>query len=214
MNPFRAKQKGSRAHITWNKMNLSFAGCGFLGIYHVGVAVCFKKYAPHLLLDKISGASAGCLAATCLLCDMPLGEWIPRTLIIFHQLFFVFFSVFCSLLSPYHSCTGLWTFLCLSLHSIKWCTYHIIQSFHISYDFAYTDVVCTRMCTCMPSLLLFSSVFCLPFCECVCFILSYVPLVYHFRIFTDTTAIQHCNGSICASQCRILHWFRLAYVSW
>lgn len=70
-------------------MNLSFAGCGFLGIYHVGVAVCFKKYAPHLLLDKISGASAGCLAATCLLCDMPLGEyyftffvqkslWIPR----------------------------------------------------------------------------------------------------------------------------------------
>lgn len=55
-------------------MNLSFAGCGFLGIYHVGVAVCFKKYAPHLLLDKISGASVGALAATCLLCDMPLGE--------------------------------------------------------------------------------------------------------------------------------------------
>lgn len=40
-------------------MNLSFAGCGFLGIYHVGVAVCFKKYAPHLLLEKIGGASAG-----------------------------------------------------------------------------------------------------------------------------------------------------------
>lgn len=57
-------------------MNLSFAGCGFLGIYHVGVAVCFKKYAPHLLLDKISGASVGALAATCLLCDMPLGKSI------------------------------------------------------------------------------------------------------------------------------------------
>lgn len=56
-------------------MNLSFAGCGFLGIYHVGVAVCFKKYAPHLLLDKISGASAGALAACSLLCDMPLGEF-------------------------------------------------------------------------------------------------------------------------------------------
>nr|ABL75463.1 iPLA-2 [Aedes aegypti] len=55
-------------------MNLSFAGCGFLGIYHVGVAVCFKKYAPHLLLHRISGASAGSLAACCLLCDMPLGE--------------------------------------------------------------------------------------------------------------------------------------------
>ncbi|XP_076664167.1 brummer isoform X2 [Andrena cerasifolii] len=55
-------------------MNLSFAGCGFLGIYHVGVAVCFKKYAPHLLLDKISGASAGAIAACCLLCDLPFGE--------------------------------------------------------------------------------------------------------------------------------------------
>lgn len=55
-------------------MNLSFAGCGFLGIYHVGVAVCFKKYAPHLLLNKISGASAGAIAACALLCDLPLGK--------------------------------------------------------------------------------------------------------------------------------------------
>ncbi|KAI5732555.1 hypothetical protein M8J76_001666 [Diaphorina citri] len=55
-------------------MNLSFAGCGFLGIYHVGVAVCFKKYAPHMLVEKIAGASAGAVAACCLLCDMPLGE--------------------------------------------------------------------------------------------------------------------------------------------
>ncbi|EDV97992.1 1-acylglycerol-3-phosphate O-acyltransferase Pnpla3 [Drosophila grimshawi] len=53
-------------------MNLSFAGCGFLGIYHVGVAVSFRKYAPHLLLEKIGGASAGSLAACCLLCDLPL----------------------------------------------------------------------------------------------------------------------------------------------
>ncbi|XP_053600600.1 uncharacterized protein LOC128669658 [Plodia interpunctella] len=55
-------------------MNLSFAGCGFLGIYHVGVAVCFKKYAPQLLLGKISGASFGALSACCLLCDLPIGE--------------------------------------------------------------------------------------------------------------------------------------------
>lgn len=26
-------------------MNLSFAGCGFMGIYHVGVAACLRKYA-------------------------------------------------------------------------------------------------------------------------------------------------------------------------
>ncbi|XP_041973253.1 uncharacterized protein LOC121728960 [Aricia agestis] len=55
-------------------MNLSFAGCGFLGIYHVGVAVCLKKYAPHLLIGKISGASFGALSACCLLCDLPIGE--------------------------------------------------------------------------------------------------------------------------------------------
>ncbi|XP_045105529.1 patatin-like phospholipase domain-containing protein 2 isoform X5 [Portunus trituberculatus] len=54
-------------------MNFSFAGCGFLGIYHVGVAACLKKYAPNLLVNKISGASAGALAAVCLLCDSPLG---------------------------------------------------------------------------------------------------------------------------------------------
>lgn len=59
---------------TSDKMNLSFAGCGFLGIYHVGVAVCFRKYAPHLLLSKISGASAGAIAACSLLCDLPLGK--------------------------------------------------------------------------------------------------------------------------------------------
>ncbi|XP_020278983.1 patatin-like phospholipase domain-containing protein 2 isoform X2 [Pseudomyrmex gracilis] len=61
-------------------MNLSFAGCGFLGIYHVGVACCFKKYAPHLLLNKISGASAGAIAACCLLCDLPLGEMTSNVL--------------------------------------------------------------------------------------------------------------------------------------
>lgn len=57
------------------KMNLSFAGCGFLGIYHVGVACCFRKYAPHLLLNKISGASAGAFAACCLICDLPIGNY-------------------------------------------------------------------------------------------------------------------------------------------
>ncbi|KAK4012364.1 1-acylglycerol-3-phosphate O-acyltransferase Pnpla3 [Daphnia magna] len=56
------------------KMNLSFAGCGFMGIYHVGVAACLRKYAPDLYLKKVSGASAGAIAAACLLCDAPLGD--------------------------------------------------------------------------------------------------------------------------------------------
>jgi predicted acylesterase/phospholipase RssA len=58
------------------KLNLSFAGCGFLGIYHVGVAACLKKYAPHMVVNKASGASAGAIAATCLLCDAPLGKYL------------------------------------------------------------------------------------------------------------------------------------------
>lgn len=76
-------------------MNLSFAGCGFLGIYHVGVAVCFKKYAPHLLLGKISGASFGALSACCLLCDLPIGNYFlniffftPQITILNSDLFF------------------------------------------------------------------------------------------------------------------------------
>lgn len=56
------------------KINISLAGCGFLGIYHVGVASCIKEYAPHLLLNKISGASIGALAGCCLLTDVSLGK--------------------------------------------------------------------------------------------------------------------------------------------
>ena len=56
------------------RMNLSFAGCGFMGLYHVGVVACLRKYAPDLCLKKVSGASAGAMAAACLLCDAPLGN--------------------------------------------------------------------------------------------------------------------------------------------
>ena len=54
--------------------NLSFAGCGFIGVYYVGVSACLKKFAPHLLKNKIGGASAGSLAALALVCDLPLAE--------------------------------------------------------------------------------------------------------------------------------------------
>lgn len=55
-------------------MNLSFSGCGFLGIYHVGVASAFREYVPQMCLGKICGASAGSLAAAALACEVPLGE--------------------------------------------------------------------------------------------------------------------------------------------
>lgn len=54
--------------------NVSFAGCGFLGIYHVGVASCFKEYAPHLYAERVSGASAGALVACALVTGACLGK--------------------------------------------------------------------------------------------------------------------------------------------
>ncbi|XP_072034935.1 1-acylglycerol-3-phosphate O-acyltransferase Pnpla3-like [Amphiura filiformis] len=54
-------------------MNISFAGCGFLGIYHVGVASCLVQHAPELI-SKAAGASAGALTATCLICNIDLGK--------------------------------------------------------------------------------------------------------------------------------------------
>ncbi|MGH0122052.1 UNVERIFIED_CONTAM: hypothetical protein FKN15_001777 [Acipenser sinensis] len=56
--------------------NVSFAGCGFLGVYHVGVASCFQEKAPYLIRDanKIYGASAGALTAAALVCGACLAQ--------------------------------------------------------------------------------------------------------------------------------------------
>ncbi|VEL26613.1 unnamed protein product, partial [Protopolystoma xenopodis] len=57
--------------------NLSFAGCGFLGLYHLGVCCCVKEFAPHLYENKqIAGASAGSIAAACLICEVELSECV------------------------------------------------------------------------------------------------------------------------------------------
>ena len=54
-------------------VNLSFCGCGFLGIYHVGVASCFHEYAPQVSMHKIAGSSAGALVAIAYICgNIPL----------------------------------------------------------------------------------------------------------------------------------------------
>lgn len=56
--------------------NLSFAGCGFLGIYHIGVASCLKEHAPFLVenAQHVYGASAGALTASALVSGICLGE--------------------------------------------------------------------------------------------------------------------------------------------
>ncbi|XP_067902124.1 patatin-like phospholipase domain-containing protein 2 [Heterodontus francisci] len=56
--------------------SISFAGCGFLGIYHIGVASCLCEHAPHLVHNakNIYGASAGALTACALVSGACLGE--------------------------------------------------------------------------------------------------------------------------------------------
>lgn len=68
------------------KHNLSFAGCGFLGLYHVGVCCCLKKLAPHLYQNKhISGSSAGAIAAVCLVCDVNIGKLVSFVFVNFNE---------------------------------------------------------------------------------------------------------------------------------
>merc|ERR1719341_461002 len=60
-------------------MNVSFSGCGFLGLYHMGVVSCLKTFAPKLFLNKVSGTSAGAIAAVTALTvmtevDVRIGE--------------------------------------------------------------------------------------------------------------------------------------------
>ncbi|XP_028404793.1 1-acylglycerol-3-phosphate O-acyltransferase Pnpla3-like [Dendronephthya gigantea] len=63
-------------------LSLTFSGCGFLGIYHVGVASALKDRAPKLLekIENFGGASAGALAAGSLLCGISLSESLQFTL--------------------------------------------------------------------------------------------------------------------------------------
>ena len=62
-------------------LNLSLSGCGFLGIYHIGVISAFKEHAPEIIQNnKISGCSAGSLVAACAVSDCCLGEPIQNNL--------------------------------------------------------------------------------------------------------------------------------------
>ncbi|ESO82152.1 hypothetical protein LOTGIDRAFT_135250 [Lottia gigantea] len=53
------------------RLHLSMCGCGFLGIYHLGVATCLVKHGQGFLQNiyKYGGASAGSLVAATLLID-------------------------------------------------------------------------------------------------------------------------------------------------
>lgn len=57
--------------------SFSFSGCGFLGVYHVGVALCLRDHTDVCHREEIlwGGASAGSLVATALLSGLDFGEF-------------------------------------------------------------------------------------------------------------------------------------------
>lgn len=56
--------------------SISFAGCGFMGIYYVGAASCILERFPRLIhgASRIYGASAGALTAAVLTAGVSLGK--------------------------------------------------------------------------------------------------------------------------------------------
>ena len=69
-------QRGvTRPSLPEKEDSFSMAGCGFLGVYHIGAISCLRRHVPHLLENaKFAGASAGALLACCMVCDVPLSK--------------------------------------------------------------------------------------------------------------------------------------------
>ena len=63
-------------------MNLSFAGCGFHGIYHIGVISCLQRHGKNIMKDisRYGGASAGSLVAALLATSTPLEHGLKFTM--------------------------------------------------------------------------------------------------------------------------------------
>lgn len=66
------------------KLEISFGGCGFLGVYHAGVGQCVCEHAPHLFSEFSTyyGASAGAITAVCAACHsdpMEAYKWVKKT---------------------------------------------------------------------------------------------------------------------------------------
>ena len=60
----------------FDNLNISFNGCGFLGVYHVGVASALHHYLPNMEFNYVCGASAGAMAGSCLVGKIPLGMYM------------------------------------------------------------------------------------------------------------------------------------------
>ncbi|KAG5273553.1 hypothetical protein AALO_G00152620 [Alosa alosa] len=67
---------GFKMFETKNGWNISVAGCGFMGIYYIGVGSCLQERASYLLdgATKICGASSGALFGAAIVCKISMGK--------------------------------------------------------------------------------------------------------------------------------------------
>ena len=56
MMPSTTDSSMTRDNFDVENLNISFNGCGFLGVYHVGVACALKHYMPNMRIKNICGA--------------------------------------------------------------------------------------------------------------------------------------------------------------
>ena len=63
-----------RENFDVENLNISFNGCGFLGMYYVGVAGALNHYLPNMKIKNICGASAGAMVSVCFIAGVPSGK--------------------------------------------------------------------------------------------------------------------------------------------
>ena len=71
MRPDTSKPK---ENFDVENLNISFNGCGFLGLYYVGVAGALNHYLPNMKIKNICGASAGAMVSVCFIAGVPSGK--------------------------------------------------------------------------------------------------------------------------------------------
>ncbi|XP_034444907.1 patatin-like phospholipase domain-containing protein 2 isoform X5 [Hippoglossus hippoglossus] len=75
--------EASENMLSWDEeWNISFAGCGFRSVYHLGASSCILERVPWLIhgASKIGGASSGCLVAAALTVGIPIEQFCVHVL--------------------------------------------------------------------------------------------------------------------------------------
>ena len=65
---------------TTPKPSVSYAGCGFIGVYQIGATAALRQFAPYLLESDILGSSSGAMLGIGLAAGMSMEEIVRSTL--------------------------------------------------------------------------------------------------------------------------------------